>query len=83
MKSMILIALATFMLTIGSARADTDLIYGPGGYLNSLSRVQSKGSPSEQRHAACEAEWLNANQAHVNQLMEWLRTSNRLRGQGQ
>jgi len=71
-------AVAAFALAIGNALADTDIIYGPGGYLNSLSRVQAKGNASEQQQAARELEWLNANQAHVRALMEWSRKNNRL-----
>jgi hypothetical protein len=61
------------MLLIISARAG-DPIWGGGGYAVSLSRVQAKGNAAEQRLALIELKWLNDNQAHLDELIAFLRS---------
>jgi hypothetical protein len=41
--------------------------------------VQVKGTAAEQRTAAAEAKWIQANEAHISKLVEWLRSSNKLK----
>ena len=67
-------------LTVATYAVDParDLIWGPGGYVASLDRVQVKGTPDEQDQAAREEKWLNTNEQHVKRLMEWLRLNNKL-----
>jgi hypothetical protein len=80
MKTQILIAMAAVgvITTALKSQAD-DPVWGPGGYANSLSRVQAKGTSAEQRAATVEAKWLQANEGHIKKLLEWLRSNNRLR----
>jgi hypothetical protein len=63
----------TMMLLIVCARAG-DPIWGGGGYAASLSRVQAKGNPAEQRLALSELQWLKDNQAHLDELIAFLRS---------
>jgi hypothetical protein len=77
--SIFLLLFAASLFAAVTAHADdTDLIWGPGGYVASLDRLQAKGNASERSQAAREERWLNANQAHVKALMKWLRLNNRL-----
>ena len=40
-------------------------------YLNSLSRVEAKGSPEERRAALRQLYWVNKNYSQLKQLLEW------------
>jgi hypothetical protein len=60
-------------------RRHAGLHLGPAGYVNSLSRVQAKGSPKEQDSAAKQAEWLDDNQRQVKELMQWLYLNHKLK----
>jgi hypothetical protein len=80
MKTQLLIAVAAVGLITTALKAQADdPVWGPGGYANSLSRVQAKGMAAEQRAATLEANWLQANEGHIKKLLEWLRSNNKLR----
>jgi hypothetical protein len=82
LKMKLLIGVMAFAsLTIATYADDAmpDYIWGSGGYVNSLSRVQAKGSPKEQDSAVKQAEWLDQNQRQVKELMQWLYLNHKLK----
>lgn len=72
MKTLLTVLLVAAGITLEAGEPTPDLVWGPGGYANALSRLEAKGNAAEQREALAELKWLQANQAHINKLLEFV-----------
>lgn len=65
-----------------SSTEDSDPIWGPGGYVAHLEQVvghEGRGAAAEDvRQATAELDWLQANEAHLRKLMQYLKENNEL-----